>query len=93
MHHREKQPPVVSGHAAAMRALSESLQVRRCFARHYYAYTLASLRDERAYATLGEDEQNVDVIEYLAARASANEDFDLTELFLAAVETEAFLAP
>jgi hypothetical protein len=85
--------PQVTGHAAAMRALSESPRVRRCFASHFYGYALGSLRGERAYAASLGSEQDANVIEYLAARASTDEAFDLTELFLAAVETEAFLAP
>ncbi len=83
----------VTGHAAAMRALAESATVRLCFASHFYGYALGSLRGERAYAASVNGAENADIVEHLAARASMNEGFDLTELFLATVETEAFLAP
>jgi len=83
----------VSGHNAAMQALAESTQVRRCFASQWYGYALGSLRGVRAYAADLDDGASADWVDYLVARASTNQDFDLTELFLAAVESEEFLAP
>ncbi len=85
--------PEVTGHAEAMRALAESPTVRRCFASHFYGYALGSLSGERAYGASVSGEEHADFVEYLAARASVDDGFALTELFLAAVETEAFLAP
>jgi hypothetical protein len=75
-----------------MQLLADSNAVRRCFAAHWYAYALSSLREERQY---GQSYNGAypESVEYLVSRAAAEPDYDLTELFVAVTETSEFLAP
>jgi hypothetical protein len=76
-----------------MQVFARSAQVRRCFASHFFGYGLGRLRGERMYAQDLQRDASSDSIDYVVQRASFDEGFDLTELFLAMVETEEFLAP
>lgn len=81
----------VDGHVDAMRVLAASPEARRCFASHWLAYALASLRGERTYAAGVTLDENA--VSHVVARASKDPDFDLREMFVAGVETAPFLVP
>jgi hypothetical protein len=81
----------VNGHVEAMRVTAASPIARSCFARHWLTYAVASLAGERRYAPdilLGGADAD-----HVFWRASYDPDFDLREMFVAGVETAAFLAP